>query len=209
MPLLLHIVSLESTRSKVKEPGQRRIKEDVLATSLSEKSYWQERRGPHMFATVRTQGTEGGWRTSNVFVNSKHRPCLRAELNQSPRSQTIALGAHAFPTYGARKKQHLSRGSRVKTYSDICFGGHPIPARINVLPPFNFTWAGAKSKHSRRVITLLCLDQLVTGLWTPQKSAQGNYSLFLSKYPWETPSHPWWLDHVLWKQFSLHRVWLS
>ncbi|CAM4349770.1 unnamed protein product [Leuciscus chuanchicus] len=29
----------ESTRSKVKEPGQRRIKEDVLATFLSEKCY--------------------------------------------------------------------------------------------------------------------------------------------------------------------------
>lgn len=83
---------------------------------------------------------------------------------------------HTEPEKRKKKKQHLSRGSRVKTYSDICSGGHPIPARINVLPPFNFTWAGAKSKHSRRVITLLCLDQLVTGLWTPQKSAQGNCS---------------------------------
>lgn len=107
---------------------------------------------------------------------------LHAELNQSPRSRKIVPGAHAFSTDGrlswAREpeKQHLSRGSRVKTYSDICFGGHSIPTRINVLPPFNFTWDGAKSKHSRRVITLLCLDQLVTGLWTPQKSAQGNYS---------------------------------
>lgn len=107
---------------------------------------------------------------------------LHAEFNQSPRSQKIVPGVHAFGTDGrlsrARepKKQHLSRGSRVKTYSDICFGGHSIPTRINVLPPFNFTWARDKSKHSRRVITLLCLDQLVTGLWTPQKSAQGNYS---------------------------------
>lgn len=75
---------------------------------------------------------EGHIRYSRMLNNERG---FGAELNQSPWSSIIVLGDGT----GARKKQHLSRGSRVKTYSDICFGGHSIPARINVLPPFNFT----------------------------------------------------------------------
>lgn len=134
-------------------------------------------------ASVWTQGSECGWRTDTVFQNVKHRPWLTFRAQPKPLESKHCTGCAciwyrwmSLVSMGAREKKHLSRGSRVKTYFDICFRGHSIPARINVLPPFNFTWAWAKSQHCRRIITLLCLDQLVTGLWTPQKSAQGNYS---------------------------------
>ncbi len=89
-----------------------------------------------------TKVAEGQIRCSRILNIDRG---LHAEFNQSPRSRKIVPGVHAFGTDGrlsrARepKKQHLSRGSRVKTYSDICFGGHSIPTQINVLPPFNFT----------------------------------------------------------------------
>lgn len=188
-PLPLYIMALEPTQSQLRVAewsGTKVNQRGGCINPASEAHVFIRKRFPAGWKDVCVQKglkdrhviLEGY--TSTVFLLwLKHRAQPKPlELKHRTGSVFFAddVWTDISPGQGAQEKRLLRRSSRVKTFCDICFWGHSIPARINVLPAFNFTWAGPKSKHSWRVITFLGLDQLVTGLWTPQQGAQGNHS---------------------------------